>query len=39
MTLREAGERFEQFFIEVIRERRHDSLSMYLKGILFVASP
>ncbi|MBO7146265.1 MAG: tetraacyldisaccharide 4'-kinase [Lentisphaeria bacterium] len=38
MTLREAGERFEQFFIEVIRERRHDSLSMYLKGILFVAS-
>ena len=38
MTIREIGERFEQFFLEVIRERRHDVLGSLLKGILFFAS-
>ena len=38
MTIREVGERFEQFFLEVIRERRHDVLGTLLKGILFFAS-
>ena len=26
MTIREIGEKIEQAFIEIIRERRHDSL-------------
>ncbi|OQA86472.1 MAG: Tetraacyldisaccharide 4'-kinase [Lentisphaerae bacterium ADurb.Bin242] len=38
MTLREVGERLEQFFIEVIRERRHDVVGTSLKGLLFLAS-
>ena len=38
MTVREIGEKFEQFFLEVIRERRHDSVGTVLKGILFFAS-
>ena len=38
MTIREVGEKFEQFFLEVIRERRHDSIGTLLKGILFFAS-
>ncbi|MBO4647646.1 MAG: tetraacyldisaccharide 4'-kinase [Lentisphaeria bacterium] len=38
MTIREIGERFEQFFLEVIRERRHDVLGSLLKVILFFAS-
>ena len=38
MTIREIGEKLEQFFLEVIRERRHDVLGTLLKGILFFAS-
>jgi len=38
MTIREAGEKLEQFFLEVIRERRHDSIGTLLKGVLFFAS-
>ena len=38
MTIREAGEKLEQFFLEVIRERRHDTAGTILKGILFLAS-
>ena len=38
MTIREMGERFEQFFLEVIRERRHDFTGSFLKWILFIAS-
>ncbi|MBO4632434.1 MAG: tetraacyldisaccharide 4'-kinase, partial [Lentisphaeria bacterium] len=38
MTIREIGERLEQFFLEVIRERRHDPAGTFLKGILFFAS-
>ncbi|MBO4632075.1 MAG: tetraacyldisaccharide 4'-kinase [Lentisphaeria bacterium] len=38
MTIREMGEKFEQFFLEVIRERRHDFTGSLLKGILFIAS-
>jgi len=38
MTIREAGEKLEQFFLEVIREKRHDSVGTFLKGILFLAS-
>ena len=38
MTIREMGERLEQFFLEVIRERRHDPAGTFLKGILFFAS-
>ena len=38
MTIREAGERLEQFFLEVIREKRHDAAGSILKAILFLAS-
>ena len=38
MTIREIGEKCEQFFLEVIRERRHDFMGTFLKGILFTAS-
>ena len=38
MTIREIGEKLEQFFLEVIRERRHDPIGTFLKGILFIAS-
>jgi len=38
MTLREIGEKFEQFFLEVIRERRHDPVGTFLKAVLFIAS-
>ena len=38
MTIREAGERLEQFFLEVIREKRHDAAGTFLKAILFLAS-
>ena len=38
MTIREIGENFEQFFLEVIRERRHDPIGTFLKAILFIAS-
>ena len=38
MTIREMGEKFEQFFLEVIREKRHDAAGTFLKAILFLAS-
>lgn len=38
MTLREVGEKLEQYFIEVIRERRHDWIGTALKGLLFIGS-
>ncbi|MBO4630495.1 MAG: tetraacyldisaccharide 4'-kinase [Lentisphaeria bacterium] len=38
MTIREIGEKLEQFFLEVIRERRHDAVGTCWKGILFFAS-
>ena len=38
MTIREIGENLEQFFLEVIRERRHDAIGTFLKGILFIGS-
>jgi len=38
MTIREAGEKLEQFFLEVIREKRHDAAGTFLKAILFLAS-
>lgn len=38
MTIREAGEKLEQFFLEVIRERRHDAAGTFLKAVLFAAS-
>lgn len=38
MTLRELGEHIEQYFIEVIRERRKGSFDSFVKGFLFVAS-
>ena len=38
MTIREAGEKLEQFFLEVIREHRHDLAGTILKGFLFIAS-
>ena len=38
MTLHELGENLEQFFLDVIRERRHDAVGSILKGILFIGS-
>ncbi len=38
MTLREIGEHIEQYFIEIIRERRKAPFDSFVKGILFVAS-
>lgn len=38
MTIREIGERCEQFFLEVIRESRHDLMGTFLKAVLFIAS-
>ena len=38
MTLRELGEHIEQYFIEVIRERRKGPFDSFVKGFLFVAS-
>ena len=38
MTIREIGEKIEQAFIEIIRERRHDSLGNLAKGALFMGS-
>jgi tetraacyldisaccharide 4'-kinase len=38
MTIREAGEKLEQFFLEVIREHRHDLAGTIMKGFLFIAS-
>ncbi len=38
MTIREIGESLEQYFIEIIRDRRRDPLDLLIKGVLFVAS-
>lgn len=38
MTLRELGEHIEQYFIEIIRERRKAPLDSFVKGLLFIAS-
>ena len=38
MTIREVGEKIEQAFIEIIRERRHDSIGNIAKGFLFMGS-
>ena len=38
MTLREIGEHIEQYFIEIIRERRKAPFDSFVKGVLFVAS-
>ena len=38
MTLREVGEHIEQYFIEIIRERRKAPFDSFVKGLLFVAS-
>ena len=38
MSLREFFENFEQFFLDVIREKRHDFMGTALKGFLFFAS-
>ncbi len=38
MTIRELGENIEQYFIEVIRERRHDPMDMLMRGVLFLFS-
>lgn len=38
MTLREIGEHIEQYFIEIIRERRKAPFDSFVKGILFIAS-
>lgn len=38
MTLREIGEHIEQYFIEIIRERRKAPFDSFVKGILFVVS-
>ena len=38
MTPREIGEKAEQYFIEIIQERRHDMAGFLAKGLLFVLS-
>ena len=38
MTIREIGEHIEQYFIEIIRERRKAPFDSFVKGILFLAS-
>lgn len=38
MTIREIGENIEQYFIEIIRNRRHAPLDLMMRGVLFVAS-
>ena len=38
MTLREIGENLEQYFIEIIREKRHQPIDVLANGILFFAS-
>ncbi len=38
MTIREIGENIEQYFIEVIRNRRHDPFDLMMRGVLFLAS-
>lgn len=38
MTIREIGEHIEQYFVEIIRERRHSPLDMAVNALLFIAS-
>lgn len=38
MTIRELGENIEQYFIEVIRDRRRDPLDLMMRGMLFIFS-
>ena len=38
MSFREIGENIEQYFIEVIREKKHGKLASVIMGILFFAS-
>ena len=38
MTIREIGEHIEQYFIELIREKRKSPFDTFVKGILFIAS-
>lgn len=38
MFLRSIGERLEQYFIDVIREKRHTKFDMAVYGILFIGS-
>ena len=38
MTIRELGENIEQYFIEVIRNRRRDPFDILMRGALFFAS-
>lgn len=38
MTIRELGEHIEQYFIEIIRERRKAPFDSFVKGLLFIAS-
>lgn len=38
MTIREIGENLEQYFIEIIRERRHSTIDTAVKGLLFIGS-
>ena len=38
MTIRELGENIEQYFIEIIREKKHGMMAHAIMGILFFAS-
>lgn len=38
MTVRELGEHLEQYFIEIIREKRHQPLDVAANALLFIAS-
>jgi len=38
MTIREIGENIEQYFIELIKNRRHDPFDIFMRGMLFIAS-
>lgn len=38
MTIREVGEHIEQYFIDLLREKRHNPLDMLIMGLLFLVS-
>ncbi len=38
MTFREIGEHIEQYFIELIREKRHSPIDITINALLFIAS-
>ena len=38
MTIREIGERVEQYFLDLLKEKRHKPVDMMITGILFLAS-